>query len=456
MKGLKEIINLHFDSIHRITDDHQPNTEELLYIDSVLYACCQYTHGQFRAALNKDPNVFMREMLIELGITIPSEVRMCLALSFDSYTTAEHPRQCYKMYVDIIDGYVIKGRLQKLSRLYGWLLSDETMQCIKKGLKGVEASEVIKRGKPALLMSRGDRAREIDNQRVVTIVRSRVLFDMALAASKEWVSEANSQPEWGENERNGIIAYAKTFCLHSGTHYFGYNDDGKYTIRTRVFPGHAESTILQLEEFSPEKALRSRITFRTAVCNLALLDMEQGASLNAYVRKVRQVSYLVLNHYKLNCSDDYYTVRGYVGAMFPEPVDKERLVNDSLTGDRSVLKDVIAMIDRPHFEKYKDVERRGKYAFDYITVETSLIHRHGRKGLATIKSHMEEFKALIMEVVAESSKLKRTPELLDYLYVKELTAYGGGYMISTLIEFKPGLEEVINGKSGEVAPLELK
>lgn len=456
MKGLKEIINMHFDSIHRITDGHEPSKEELLYIDSVLYACCQYTHGQFRAALHKDPDVFMREMLIELGVTIPTEMRVCLALSFDAYTTAEHPRQCYKMNADMVEDYVVKGRLQKLSQLYEWLLSEETMQCIKKGLKSVEASEVIKRGNPTSLMSMGDRAREIDNQRVATVVRSRALFNMALSASKEWVSEANAQPEWSENECNGLIAYAKTFRLYSGTHYFGYNDDGKYAIRTRAFPGHSENTLFQLEGFYPEQASKSRIAFRTAVCNLALLDMEQGADLNAYVRKVRQVSYLVLDYFKLNRPDTYYTVKGYIGELFPEPVDRERLIRDSLTGDRSVLKDVIAMIDRPHFEKYKDVERRGKYSFDYITVETSLVHRCGKKGLATIKAHIEEFKALIMDVVAESSKLKHTPELLDYLYVKELTAYGGGHMVSVLIEFKPGLEEAVTGKSSEVTPLELK
>ena len=83
-------------------------------------------------------------------------------------------------------------------------------------------------------------------------------------------------------------------------------------------------------------------------------------------------------------------------------------------------------------------------------MDVSLITRYGKQSLQVARKHLPELKARVMEAVRATKRLADKPLLQDLLYVKEFSVSGSGYIITALVEFKPGAEEALSeGKPEE-------
>lgn len=429
----------------------------LLYCDALLFSAVHYLHGYLRALLGKrqdyGPIIAPQSMLYylsKLHVYVPDAIALYIKVLEERYLTSERPRQA--MTIDCLDVVSIRMDCDELSNVMDYLFSDSVTDTLS-GLstrhfylyrKNRESNGLCV---PAYMVEKHS-----SDPRVKHVLRSLDIFTLALRAPENWRDEAVHSLKAIEPFRMHLYAYARGVCLKAGQDMVYVNALDKIEISRYDYRVSQSKYAQDLKVCDFDTLLESRATFRNTVCNLALFEMPGGACITDsdydYVEVVAQVLYLIWNYYRTRHDDAATSViTGYVRSFFVEKLVEGRLRFDEVTSSSSsalTLGDVLGTIDKPQFERYRDKAHRRKYTFDYITVDVSLLTRYGKQSLQVARKHLPELKARIMEVVRATNRLKDKPLLQNLLYVKEFSVSGSGYVITALVEFKPGAEEALS------------
>ena len=456
MKTLKGAVTGCLDIIGHGLAVKNPNDAILIYIDSQFVGIAHCIHGWFAAACGPQgptkelyfSTTPFNTMLEYLGLKVPEQVHANFAFTIDYFMDPNHSSLIY--YKLPLNHGVLHMKFQCLTYALNWLFSADTMNRIEctagslatQGLNS-EREDTIAKHRPTLLMRRSAKNEAMGDIRVKTIVRSKVLYDMALECDADWVSKVKEETTVFQRCEKEFWNYGRSHAVRAGNIYFHFDKFGVFC--TGGHPGKKQPylKINFTESFTPEFFCSSREAFCGTICDLALLDMREGATISEYYEKCLQVAYLT-THHCLRLSPTWAEpIKWHSERLFIMPSVSKTMNLAAQRPQELILEDVIAIIERPNFESYKDGTPHKPGSFDYITVEVSLVHKYGRKSLEIARNHNKRLKELIMEKVTKALSARHKEGLAQYLYVKELTACGGGYTISALVEFKPGLEEIL-------------
>lgn len=440
-------------------EDSDPSS--LLYCDALLFSAVHYLHGYLRALLGKrqdsgptDAPQSMLYYLRKLHVYVPDAIALYIKVLEGRYLTSERPRQA--MTIDCLDVMSIRMDCDELSGVMDYLFSDS----VTDTLSGLSTRHfyLYRKNRESNGLSVPDYMVEkhSGDPRVKYVLRSLDIFTLALRASENWQDEAAPFLRAIEPFRMHLYAYARGVCLKAGQDMVYVNALDKIEISRYDYRVSQSKYAQDLKVCDFSTLLESRATFRNTVCNLALFEMPEGVCITDsdydYVKVVAKILYLIWNYYRTRHDDAATSViTGYVRSFFVEKLVGGKLCFNEVTSSAALtLGDVLGTIDKPQFERYRDKAHRRKYTFDYITVDVSLLTRYGKQSLQVARKHLPELKARVMEVVRATNRLKDKPLLQDLLYVKEFSVSGSGYVITALVEFKPGAEEALS----EVKPEE--
>lgn len=435
--------------------EESSDPSSLLYCDALLFSAVHYLHGYLRALLGKredpGPEVTPQSMLYylsKLHVYVPDAIALYIKALEGRYLTSERPRQA--MTIDCLAVVSIRANCDDLSGVIDYLFSDNVANTLSKSSTRYFYLYRKNRESKGLYVPAYMVEKYSDDSRVKHILRSLDIFTLALRAPENWQDEAVHFLRAIEPFRMHLYAYARGVCLKAGQDMVYVNTFDKMKISRYDYRVSQSKYAQDLKVCDFSTLLELRATFRNTVCNLALFEMPEGARITDpdcdYVEVVAWVLYLIWNYYRTRHDDAATSViTGYVRSFFVEKLVEGRLRFDEITSSSALtLGDVLGTIDKPQFERYRDKTHRRKYTFDYITVDVSLLTRYGKQSLQVARKHLPELKARIMEVVRATNRLKDKPLLQNLLYVKEFSVSGSGYVITALVEFKPGAEEALS------------
>ena len=440
-------------------EDSDPSS--LLYCDALLFSAVHYLHGYLRALLGKredpGPAVTPQSMLYylsKLHVYVPDAIALYIKALEGRYLTSERPRQA--MTIDCLAVVSIRANCDDLSGVIDYLFSDNVANTLSKSSARYFYLYRKNRESNGLYVPVYMVEKYSGDPRVRHILRSLDIFTLALRAPENWREESIHFLKAIEPFRMHLYAYARGVCLKAGQDMVYVDTFDKMKISRYDYRVSQSKYAQDLKVCDFNTLLESRATFRNTVCNLALFEMPEGMCITDsdcdYVEVVAQVLYLIWNYYRTRHDNAAASViTGYVRSLFVEKLVNGRLCFDEVTSLSALtLGDVLGTIDKPQFERYRDKAHRRKYTFDYITVDVSLLTRYGKQSLQVARKHLPELKARVMEAVRATKRLADKPLLQDLLYVKEFSVSGSGYIITALVEFKPGAEEALSeGKPEE-------
>lgn len=283
-----------------------------------------------------------------------------------------------------------------------------------------------------------------EDPRCRSIVRSRFLWRQCQQEEPGWENYAIKGFTDVVFDDESLVAFAKSNCLSSGHYYLGFNSADKFSVVAHE-QGQLRPNKLRMPTDVLLRSLRTREDFRLLVCTFAMSDIPIGASITEYPKSVRRVAYLVCRYVeRLRGENAMRVVKGFISVFSKEETASRAKAEVSKALE---LSKVIASVDAPRFERYRDKQHRTNTTFDYLTVDVSLLTCFGLQSLQVVKREQRRLCQLVMDRVSGDARMRDKPLLLKLLYVRELQVSGGGYIVTAIVDFKPGVENLLESAS---------
>ncbi len=265
--------------------------------------------------------------------------------------------------------------------------------------------------------------------------RVRVLWEQAQLEHLTW-SQVTAKSIFGDSYNpKMLLAYARKVFVRAGGRPIGFDQSGTYCV-----PLKSKEHLTMPHVYVPDnilgQLLYTDMTFRDTVYATALADMPVGANIALYPKKVCVTAHLFANYVRRMQGDDMYRlILDYIADFFSGPPQ---------TGASDIgLSDVIAIVDNPRFERYNDKAAWKPGTFDYVTVDISLVAHYGKAALEVVRQNQKALANIVMNRIRSTRRMQGRRLLADLLYVKEFQISGRGFVVTALVEFKPGVEKLL-------------